>query len=68
VTEAHDIEGNEFGEERLIDVLKQHHGKPAGEVLAHIVEAVQGFARGAEQYDDVTALVVRYLGPGFASA
>ena len=68
VTEAHDIEGNEFGEERLIDVLKQHHGQPAGEVLLRIVEAVQGFARGAEQYDDVTALVVRYLGPGPASA
>ena len=68
MTEAHDIEGNEFGEERLIDVLKQHHGQPAGEVLLRIVEAVQGFARGAEQYDDVTALVVRYLGPGPASA
>jgi sigma-B regulation protein RsbU (phosphoserine phosphatase) len=63
VTEAHDIEGNEFGEPRLIEVLQQHLGQPAGEVLNRVVEAVQAFARGAEQYDDVTALVVRYLGP-----
>ena len=44
------------------------HGEPAGELLRHIVDAVQTFARGVEQYDDVTALVVRYLGPGNAGA
>jgi sigma-B regulation protein RsbU (phosphoserine phosphatase) len=64
VTEAHSVDGSEFGEERLIEVVQQHHGKPAGDLLKQIVEAVQAFAQGAEQYDDVTALVVRYLGPG----
>lgn len=67
VTEAQSLDGSEFGEARLVEVLKAHHGKPAGEVLGHIVEAVQTFARGAEQFDDVTALVVRYKGPGPAS-
>ena len=64
VTEAHDIEGDEFGEERLIDVLEAapRHSPPA-KCCSRIVEAVQDFARGAEQNDDVTALVVRYLGP-----
>jgi serine phosphatase RsbU (regulator of sigma subunit)/pSer/pThr/pTyr-binding forkhead associated (FHA) protein len=64
VTEAQSADGTEFGEPRLVDVVKEHHGKPAGDLLKHIVDAVQSFAHGAEQYDDVTALVVRYLGPG----
>src|SRR5690606_26178304 len=62
-TEALDTSGEEFGEERLIGVIKAHHGEPAAELLDHVIEAVQTFARGAEQYDDVTALVVRYTGP-----
>jgi sigma-B regulation protein RsbU (phosphoserine phosphatase) len=64
VTEAHDVGGREFGEERLIEVIERHHGQPAVDVLGHVIEAVKTFAHGAEQYDDVTALVVRYLGPG----
>lgn len=64
VTEAQSVDGSEYGEARLVEVLEQHHGLSAGDLLAHIVQEVQKFARGAEQYDDVTALVVRYLGPG----
>lgn len=63
VTEALNTAGEEFGEDRLIAVLEAHFGRSAGEVLAEVVEAVQRFTRGAEQYDDVTALVVRYTGP-----
>jgi serine phosphatase RsbU (regulator of sigma subunit)/pSer/pThr/pTyr-binding forkhead associated (FHA) protein len=63
VTEAQSTDGKEFGEDRLVDVVKAHHGEPAGVLLQHIVDAVQNFAHGVEQYDDVTALVVRYLGP-----
>ncbi|MCC7125473.1 MAG: SpoIIE family protein phosphatase [Acidobacteria bacterium] len=62
VTEAQDASGEEFGEARLVDVIRAQHGQPATDVLRHIVKAVQHFARGAEQYDDVTALVVRYTG------
>jgi phosphoserine phosphatase RsbU/P len=66
VTEAHDVNGDEFGEARLVEVLRASHGLPAGEVLSQVVAAVQAFARGAEQYDDVTAMVVRYQGPAGA--
>jgi serine phosphatase RsbU (regulator of sigma subunit) len=69
VTEAQSTDGSEFGEPRLVDVVKEHHGEPAGELLQHIIDAVQTFAHGVEQYDDVTALVIRYLGPnGLPSA
>ena len=63
VTEAHNVAGEEFGEERMVDVMKQYHQDSAAVVLDKLIEAVKTFARGAEQYDDVTALVVKYTGP-----
>jgi serine phosphatase RsbU (regulator of sigma subunit) len=66
VTEALSTSGEEFGETRLVEVVRQHQGAPAADVLARVVDAVQAFARGAQQHDDVTALVVRYTGSGAA--
>ena len=63
VTEAHNVAGEEFGEERLVDVMKRTSQSSGDVVLQEIIAAVQDFARGAEQYDDVTALVVKYTGP-----
>jgi phosphoserine phosphatase RsbU/P len=62
VTEALDIHGEEFGEERLIALVQQHHEADAATILEHMVQAVQTFARGAAQHDDVTALVIKYAG------
>jgi len=62
VTEALDIHGQEFGEERLIDLVKEHCASDAVEILECIVESVQSFSRGAPQHDDVTALVLKYAG------
>ena len=62
VTEAHNVAGEEFGEERMVEVLKRYCKEPAPVVLDHLIGAVRTFARGAEQYDDVTALVVKYTG------
>ena len=63
VTEAHNVAGEEFGEERLVEVMKRTSQSSGDVVLQAIIAAVQEFARGAEQYDDVTALVVKYTGP-----
>jgi sigma-B regulation protein RsbU (phosphoserine phosphatase) len=63
VTEAHNVAGEEFGEDRMVAVLKEHHTEAASVVLDKLIEAVKTFAHGAEQYDDVTALVVKYTGP-----
>jgi sigma-B regulation protein RsbU (phosphoserine phosphatase) len=62
VTEAHNVAGEEFGEERMVEVLKTYHKEPATVVLDQLIGAVKTFALGAEQYDDVTALVVQYTG------
>jgi sigma-B regulation protein RsbU (phosphoserine phosphatase) len=63
VTEAHNVAGEEFGEARLVQVMERYTRGSADVVLEQIIDAVKEFARGAEQYDDVTALVVKYTGP-----
>jgi phosphoserine phosphatase RsbU/P len=60
VTEALNPAGEEFGEDRLVALLEAHPGASAADLLARLVEAVQEFAAGAPQHDDVTALVVKY--------
>lgn len=63
VTEAQNVAGEEFGEPRLVEVMEKYHRGSADVLLEQIVNAVKEFAKGAEQYDDVTALVVKYTGP-----
>jgi serine phosphatase RsbU (regulator of sigma subunit)/pSer/pThr/pTyr-binding forkhead associated (FHA) protein len=62
VTEALDIHGQEFSEDRLIELVRQHYRTDAAALLDRVVQDVQTFARGAPQYDDVTALVIKYAG------
>ena len=62
VTEALNTEGQEFGEERLAEIAEQRHKEDAAAILQAIVLGVQTFARGAAQHDDVTAMVVKYIG------
>ncbi len=63
VTEAQNVAGEDFGEARMSAVLEQYYQEPVTVLLEKLMGAVSDFARGAEQYDDVTALVVKYTGP-----
>ena len=51
----------EWGEDRLIEVAKTWHRLPALEVMTRILSAVEAFAAGAPQYDDMTLVVLRIL-------
>jgi sigma-B regulation protein RsbU (phosphoserine phosphatase) len=62
VTEARDGGNDEYGRERLLDVLSTAHGRPAEDVLHEVLRAVNAFAGAAPQADDITALVLRYRG------
>lgn len=64
VTEARNVDGEEFGRDRLVDVLRAAHGGKPDAVLGHLIAAVKQFAAGAAQSDDITVLVLRYRGPG----
>lgn len=63
VTEALNPAGEEFGDERLAAEVISHRTAPLPEFVQSIITAVQTFAAGASQSDDVTVLVARYLGP-----
>lgn len=62
VTEAMNVDDVEFGEERLLASITAHREFPPTALLERILAAVHEFSTGAEQSDDVTAMVLRYTG------
>ncbi|HEV2962234.1 MAG TPA: SpoIIE family protein phosphatase [Candidatus Angelobacter sp.] len=58
ITESFNLAGEEFGEQRLIEALRQHCDLPPQELLAAIVSEVQQFSP-EEQYDDITLIVAK---------
>ena len=62
VSEAFNMAGEEFGEDRILEVAAAAAGLPAAALVERIVGAVRAFTRGAVQGDDITTMVIRYLG------
>jgi serine phosphatase RsbU (regulator of sigma subunit) len=58
-TEAMDEEMNPYGEERLMDSVARRHGEPLDEMVQGLLSDIREHVRGAEQYDDMTFLVLR---------
>jgi sigma-B regulation protein RsbU (phosphoserine phosphatase) len=62
VTEALSAAGEEYGEPRLLECVEANREKSVPDLLDAILASVRAFTVGAVQSDDVTALVVRYVG------
>jgi sigma-B regulation protein RsbU (phosphoserine phosphatase) len=62
VSEAESPEGDEFGEQRLVEVAESNQEMNAAGLVETIVRSVRLFAAGRPQGDDITALVVAYSG------
>jgi serine phosphatase RsbU (regulator of sigma subunit) len=62
VTEALSVDDLEFGEDRLLGCADAHREATAAVLLDSLIQAVRAFTVGAEQSDDLTALVLRYSG------
>jgi sigma-B regulation protein RsbU (phosphoserine phosphatase) len=60
VTEAMDVDGNLFSEDRLLDTLDRYTGENARTVSVGIRRAITDFTKDAEQSDDITMLTLRY--------
>jgi phosphoserine phosphatase RsbU/P len=63
ITEAMDAGHNEFGIERFRQAVTRHAGASVAELQTPILEALDEFARGAQQADDITLLILRYQTP-----
>ena len=54
--------GNEeWGEERLIEAMKECEALPAGEIVQKLLTAADKFVAGARQYDDMTLVAIKVL-------
>jgi len=62
ITEAMNEQREEFGEERLIDILRTSGGYEPERILANIYGGVEMFRGAAPQSDDMTVFCVRCVG------
>lgn len=58
VTEAYNEKGEEFGEERLFDSLRQHRHEPVTAAVEAIANQVSRFTFG-DQHDDITLILAK---------
>jgi sigma-B regulation protein RsbU (phosphoserine phosphatase) len=59
ISEAMNLADEEWGEEQLLETLKQCDGKSAAETVACVIAAADQFTAGAKQYDDMTVVVMK---------
>ena len=59
VIEARSPLGEEFGEDRLVELLLENAGLPAAGIESRILRAVEDWTAEAEQEDDLTLLILK---------
>jgi len=59
IEESVSREGELFGAERALDVVRQHREKPAQQIVEELYRAVRKFSSNAPQIDDVTVVLVK---------
>ena len=52
-------DGSEYGDGRLLEIVKRHRGASASELLDLMFDDVRNFSSGRPQIDDRTAVVMR---------
>ena len=62
VPEATDPENRMFGVEKMIETLNSDPDADPRDVLNNVRRTVDGFVKGAEQFDDLTMLCFEYRG------
>ncbi len=60
ITEAVDVNGEEFGEHRLLEIARANEQLPVSLLVKKLVESARAFSHG-EQADDITVIAARCL-------
>lgn len=69
VAEATNAENELFGAERMLEALNRDPDAHPETILNNVTAGINKFVAGAEQFDDITMLCLKYNGPGaFKSA
>ena len=64
VAEAKNSEREQFGTDRLLEVLNSDQNASPQQVLENVTNGIDAFVGDAEQFDDITMLGFVYFGPG----
>jgi len=59
ITDAVNVNGEDYGMDRLKKVITDNHQLSASEIKKVIVDDVVKFSKGAEQFDDLTLMVIK---------
>jgi serine phosphatase RsbU (regulator of sigma subunit) len=54
-------EEEQFGEERLLEIVQENRHKSAGEIKDAVMRAVADFTHGVSQSDDITLVVIKRM-------
>ena len=68
VAEATSTEDELFGTDRMLDALNRQPDADPMTVLKHVREGIDAFVGEAEQFDDITMLCLKYVGPDAVKA
>lgn len=63
ITEPENAYGEEFGEARLIDLVKQHAHRDDHEIVSIVLDTVRAWNGAPELHDDMTLLLAREVEP-----
>jgi len=61
ITESENAKGEQFGEERLTELLIKYHERPLDELVRIVTDAVGNWASDIEKQDDTTILLARRI-------
>ena len=61
VTEAANRNDDFFGEQKLLDLLKNNHALQPENLVAEIFNEIRNFTDEAKQNDDITILSIKYV-------
>ena len=62
LTECADVNGEEFGEDRLIQLIRDNRNMPVEDMKKMIIERVLAWKSSEEQADDITLIIARLMG------
>ena len=63
ITESMNASGEEWGEERLTELIEANRSLPARALIERIMRSSDAFVGGADQYDDMTLITARVVSP-----
>jgi len=58
ITEAQNARGRFFGDQRLLQMLRSRHGRPADEIQKDLLAEVHSFTSGSYLHDDIALMII----------